>query len=139
MQRLITGRITLYFHNEPRAKKKVSAGRSWPAGRSLDTPDLRHAEPNEHKFFPTLNHFSKFEIWIRLTFLWPRKLPQLSYDGLLQGHCEKFRTLSSALVLDPPNRASSSMLLWLFQKLLSHCFYCHPSLQTSALIYSFLR
>ena len=40
MQRLITGRITLYFHNEPRAKKKGSAGRSWPAGRSLDTPGV---------------------------------------------------------------------------------------------------
>ena len=44
MQRLITGRITLYFHNEPRAKKKGSAGRSWPAGRSLDTPGLNHRQ-----------------------------------------------------------------------------------------------
>ena len=35
--------ITLYFHNEPRAKKKGSAGRSWPAGRSLDTPVLVRA------------------------------------------------------------------------------------------------
>ena len=60
MQRLITSRITLYFHNDPRAKKKGSAGRSWPAGRSLDTPDLNKSDYVD-KINKILDDQSKFK------------------------------------------------------------------------------
>ena len=84
MQRLITGRITLYFHNEPRAKKKGSAGRSWPAGRSLDTPALYQLDTS--RYISKNNHYLIItNVSVSLLFVFMGK----ALDGMAPSLCGK--------------------------------------------------